>query len=257
MREKLPVLGVVVAAWRDVLDHLAGLARIAWPYYALAVALIALGGVAGHADGPAAGFLAPILGEGTAGIVLTLCTLACAVRWQRHVVLAEPLRGIAPLDGRVLRYAFWNVVVGLIAALPMAAVALAGYGSGAIVVSAEAEAPLTVGPAGMALLGLGGLTTLALLMRLGLVPVGVSVGDPAMGLRRSWETTRGNGLRLLGIMMLLILTFGAFVGIGELLPLLVDTPATTILEALVDLVTGMVAASALAGIYRRLTLAGA
>lgn len=256
MREKLPVLGVAVAAWRDVLGNLPGLARIAWPYYALAAALIVLGSVAGQGDRPA-GFLAPLLGEGVAGIVLALCTLACAVRWQRHVVLAEPLRGIAPLDGRALRYAFWNVAVGLIAALPMAASALAGYAAGAVVVGAEGETPFMVGPAGLALLAAGALAALTLLMRLGLVPVGVSVGDPGMGFRRSWGATRGNGLRLLGVMLLLIPTFGAFAWVGALPSLWLDAAAASVIQALVDLVTGMVAASALAGIYRRLTPAGA
>lgn len=272
MRAKLPVLGLVVAAWRDVLGHLPGLARIAWPYYALALALSLLA-MAGRAGGPTSGggligAIAPALGEGTAEIVLSLCVVACAVRWQRHVVLAEPLRGIAPLDGRVLRYALWNMLVGLVAALPLGAAALLGYATGAIARTPQAEAPFAIGFAGIGLLGLGVAAASFFLMRLCLVPVGVSIDDRAMGLQRSWAATRGNGLRLLGIMLLLVLGFGALATAAAGLQLLVTVAgpenatgailiATSIIEALLDLLTGMAGASALAFVYRALAANGA
>ena len=85
-----------------------GLARIAWPYYALA-AVSAVLGFALTGGSVVAEAAAAVLGPGTASILTALAVLACTVKWQRHVVLAEPLAGIAPLNGRVLRYCLWSV----------------------------------------------------------------------------------------------------------------------------------------------------
>jgi hypothetical protein len=262
MRAKLPVFSQVGAAWRDVLANLPGLARIAWPYYALALALslLVMAGHAGDAEGGLAGLIAPALGEGTAAIVLSLCTLACTVRWQRHVVLGEPLRGIAPLNLRVLRYAFWGFVVGLVAVLPVAAAALAGYAMGAIALEPEATIPLAVDVIGIGLLVLGAAASIVVVMRLGPVTVAVSADDRATGFRRAWEATRGNGLRLLGVMLLLVLSFGA---LGFLLGLAIgaaNLPTEPGIAAavertagsLVELVSGVVIASVTARVYRTL-----
>src|SRR5687768_5435329 len=50
MPAKLPVLGLVGEALRDVFGNLAGLVRIAWPYYALAAALVLAGAVLASED---------------------------------------------------------------------------------------------------------------------------------------------------------------------------------------------------------------
>jgi hypothetical protein len=275
MQGKLPVLGLIGAAWRDVLGHLPGLARIAWPYYALALALSLLAATTepagANGDGGLSGTIAWALGAGTAGIVLSLCVLACAVRWQRHVVLAEPLVGIAPLNRRVLRYVWRSIVVGLITASPVVAAGLVGHALGAITATPEAAAPFGIDAAGIGLIVLGMAAAVVLLMRLGLAPVGASVDDGSMGLRASWAATRGHDLRLFGTMVLLALGFGLLGAVGALLQALiaavgafVAAPAATgaataagaVLDALLDLITGMVAASLFAHIYRLLAASG-
>jgi hypothetical protein len=269
MPAKLPVLGLVGEALRDVFGNLAGLVRIAWPYYALAAALVLAGALLAseEPDGTPTltGAVAPALGGGTAVTILSLCALACIVRWQRHVILGEPLRGIAPLNGRVLRYFLWSVALGLSCAVPLAAAGLAGFSAGLITRTPAGETPYAVGMPGLLLLGAAALVALALFIRLSLVLPAVSADDRSMSLRRSWAATRGNGLRLLGVMVLLALGLGLLGMAAGLLQAALDTAAggstgplapTSLggaaANAALDLLTAVIGASVAAGIYRRL-----
>lgn len=270
---RLTVLGVVGDALRDVFGNLPGLVAIAWPYYAVAAALTLAGGLAlGGPDAGPGGWLLSALGSGTGGIVISLGAVACAVRWQRHVVAGEPLRGIAPLDGRVLRYVTWSLLLGLVAAAPFAAAFALGYATGLIRDQGGAGGtPFALGPAGIALLAAGGLLGALLFVRLGLVLPAVSADDPARPRwRASWEATRGHGARLLGVFVLLGLGMALVGAAGGLIESVFATAAadggergagalaaSLLFNALVDLVAATVGASAAAQVYRRLRPAAA
>jgi hypothetical protein len=272
--EPLPVLGLIGQSLRDVFGRLGGLARVAWAYYALAAALVLLGlavGRAAEATMPA-GVLAGAFAVGTAEVVLSLAVLACIVRWQRHVALDEPLRGTAPLDGRVLRYFLRSILLGLVCALPVAAAALLGLATGTIVRNPEGSgAPFGIGAAGIAILAGGTVAALLLFARLSLVLPAASVGDRDLGLRGSWAATRGHGLRLLAVFLLLLSGLGLLGAVAGMLEALVGavadataepneagTPsvaplvAGAVLDAALDLLAAVVGASATARIYLRL-----
>lgn len=252
---KLPVLRVVGEALRDVTFNLGGLARIAWPYYALAAVLTLVASLA--FGGPWIGEL----GGGAAGIVLSLGALACAVRWQRHVVLAEPLRGIAPLDRRVARYFLWSLALGVVCAVPAACAMLLGLATGAIRRGADGTAPFALGITGTGLLAAGVLLGLFLFVRLGLVLPAASVGDRRVGPRIAWAASRGQLLPLAGIVALLALGVGMLGAVAGLFDAVfrsaadggdTATMAGAVLDALLDLITAVLGASVLAQVYRRL-----
>jgi hypothetical protein len=271
MATKLAVLRLVGDSLRDVFGHLGGLARIAWPYWALAAALVlAERLVVGTGGEPAQGVVTSALGAGTAGIVLSLAALPCAVRWQRHVILAEPLAGVAPLNGRVLRYFLYSALLCLISALPAAGAAMLATALGALRTNEGGATPFAITEGGIALLVAGVALGLLLFVRLSPILPAVSIDDRTTGLRRAWAATRGHGLRLFGTMLLLALGLGILGAVGGLLQALVVAVATAngspdagsagvlsslALDALVDLVSAMVAASVIARIYR--ALAGA
>jgi hypothetical protein len=272
--EPLPVLGLIGESLRDVFGRLGGLARIAWAYYALAAALVLLGLTAGRAAGETmpAGALAAAFAVGTAEIVLSLAVLACIVRWQRHVALDEPLRRTAPLDGRVLLYFLRSVLLGLICSLPAAAAALLGFATGAIVRNPDGSgAPFGIGTAGITVLAGGTILGLLLFARLNLVLPAASVGDRELGLHGSWAATRGHGLRLLAVFLLLLSGLGLLGAVAGMLEALVGAVADAtagpdgagapsaaplvagaVLDAALDLLAAVVGASATARIYLRL-----
>ena len=164
----LNVLGFVGDALRDVFGQLAGLARIAWAWYALAAAF-ALLGLALATSSPLGDLVASIVGGGTVQVILSLAVLACVVRWQRHIVLGEPLRGMAPLNRPVLRYAVWSLALGLICLLPVVVAGLIAFATGAITSNDPGETPFSIDIGGIALLAIGGLLALLLFARLNLV----------------------------------------------------------------------------------------
>lgn len=261
---KPPILGLVGEALRDVFGHLGGLARIAWPYYALAAALILVGGMAlgGSTAGPG-GWLLSAFGAGTASLVTSIATLACIVRWQRHVVLAEPLRGIAPLDGRVLRYALWSFLLCLIGFAPIAAAGVLGFALGLIRHEEGATPPFAIGLPGIALLALGVVVGLFLFVRLMLILPAVSVDDRDTRWRASWQATRAGALRLMGVMILLALGLGLLGAVTGLVTSALTTAMSPeagerielLIGALLDLVSAVIGASLLAHVYRRLRAA--
>jgi hypothetical protein len=259
---KLPVLGVLGEALHDVLANLDGLARVAWPYYLLAAGLGLLGRL--PFGGPA-GWLTSFVVSGTAGIVVSLGVLACVVRWQRHLLLGQELRGIAPLDRHVARYGLWSVALALICAVPALLALALGLATGLVDRQEGSAAPLAIGLPGLALLLAGAGLALFLFVRLGLVLPAASIGDRRMGPRGSWAATRSQGLRLVAILVLLALGMGLVGAAAGLLDaafslVLGSEPGgnlgaattTLVLETVVDLVTAVVGASVTAAIYRRL-----
>lgn len=264
----LNVLGLIGGALRDVFGQLGGLVRIAWPYYALAAAFAALGLMVGVTS-PLAELVAAVVGGGMVQLILSLAVLACVVRWQRHIILGEPLRGTAPLSRPVLRYALWSLALGLVCLLPVAAAGLIGFVADAITVNETGETPYRIGLGGIGLLGVGGLLALLLFARLNLVLPAASVDDRALGLRRSWLATRGHALGLLAVFLTLLLgigLLGALAGLvgaaielasdGAMAP---DAPAATVslvvasaLNLGVDLIAAMIGASVTARLYRHL-----
>lgn len=264
----LPILRLMGAALHDVFGNLTGLVRIAWPYYALAglFALLGLYLARGDLLGDA---VAAIAGGGTAQLILSLAGLACIVAWQRHVLLATPLRGVAPLNMRVLRYATWSFLLTLLCSLPIIAAGLLGFATDLIWHNPADGAPFSIGMPGIGLLALGALATLALFVRLNLVLPAISADDRATGLGRSWALTRGHGLRLFGLFLLLLLglwLLGALAGmLDALLRAIADSSAEAdgapadvplmlgaALDSALDLVSAMLGASLTAGVYRHL-----
>ncbi len=165
----------------------------------------------------------------------------------------------------MLRYFLWSLALGLICALPLAAAGLAGLSAGEITRTPAGETPYTIGASGILLLGSAALVALVLFIRLSLVLPAVSADDRTMSLRRSWAATRGNGLRLLGVMVLLALGLGLLGMAAGLLQAALDTaaggtpeplaPASlggAAVNAALDLLTAVIGASVAAGIYRRL-----
>ena len=254
---RLPVLGLLGDALRDVFGNPGELMRIAWPYYALAVISAAL--PFALASGSS---LAALLGPGTASILVGLAILACSVKWQRHVTLAEPLQGIAPLNLRVLRYTGWSAVIGLLCALPLLLGAALAYATGLISDDPTGAAPYRIGPAGIVVGGIGALAGALLFLRLSLVLPAISADDRSVTMVRSWQLTRGNALRLFAALLLLTLglaMLGAAMGLiqsvlesaaegGQLIPALTGL----ILQAVVNLVASMAGASLIASAYVKL-----
>jgi hypothetical protein len=127
-----------------------------------------------------------------ADLAAVLGLSALAVVWHRMILLSEPLQApFAPIDGRVLRYVVFGVLVSVIAAAPGVAILV------------------VLGLGGMALLAVGLLAGLvvavAIFARLQLVFPGIAIDDAGMRLRVSWDVTRGNGGRLLFGVLLTIL----------------------------------------------------
>ena len=239
---KLPVLRVVGEALRDVAFNLGGLCRIAWPYYALAAALTLAASLIW--DGSWVGEI----GSGMAGVVVSTGILACAVRWQRHVVVAEPLRGIAPLDRRVVGYFLWSLGFGLLCGIPPACAMLLGLATGAILHTPDGPAPFALGIPGVVLLAGGVLCGLLLFVRLGLVLPAASVGDRRIGLRAAWKASRGQLVPLAGIVILLALGLGLLGAVAGLFDAVFRsaagsggsaTVAGVVIDALLDLVTAV------------------
>jgi hypothetical protein len=261
---RLPVLGLLGEALRDVFGNLGGLVRIAWPYYALAAASAVAGfGLSGGS--PLGDAIASVLGPGTASILISLAVLACTVTWQRNVVLGEPLRGIAPLTPRVFRYFLRSVLISSLCALPILAAFALAYGLGLVGADPSGEAPFRIGLPGIAVCLLGALTGFLLVLRLILVLPAASVDDRSLTLARSWQLTRGHAWHLLAALLLVGLGL-ALVGAGlGLIQAALEAaavggsptlPAVTgiVLQSALSLVTSMTAASLLARAYR--TLAG-
>ena len=255
--QPVPVLRLLGAALCNVLGHLGGLARIAWPYYLL-VALCLLGGHALDGSSTLAELFGFLVGPGMASLLAGLAVLACTVQWQRHAILGEPLRGIAPLNGRVARYALWSFALGLLCALPALGAAGLGLASGLIALDPNAAEPFTVGPAGLALLAVGALLSFYLVARMVAFLPAISVDDRGLGLRRAWRLSRGHGLRLLGVVVLLALAVGLLGVVRSLLDMLADGggPAAVAVAAAVqmatDLLSAVFGAGVTAGIYRHL-----
>lgn len=270
--EKLPVLGLVGASLHDVFGNLGGLVRIAFAYYALAAVFAVLGMVL--VDGTwLTDTVAALVGGGTAQLILSLAVLACIVLWQRHVLVAAPLRGTAPLNGRVMRYAWWSLMLSVICGLPVVAAAAGGFAGGLIWFNTDGTAPFGIGTGGIALLSASLILALVLFVRLGLVLPAISADDRTMGLRQSWAATRGHGMRLVGLFLLLLGGLGILGALAGLAQALIDAIAAagtdptleaagmtstagvvagSLLNSLLDLITAMIGASVTARVYRHL-----
>src|SRR4051794_5178581 len=94
-----PVLGMVGRAFEDVWASLGGVARMAWPWYAAALAPTLAGEVAASYGAGSA------LWDVAAGLAGGAAVLACSARWQRYLIMGESLRRPARLDPNVGRHA--------------------------------------------------------------------------------------------------------------------------------------------------------
>src|SRR3954447_11810313 len=110
---RLPVLGMVGRAFEDVWASLGGVARMAWPGYAAALAPTLPGEVAASYGAGSA------LWDVAAGLAGGAAVLACSARWQRHLIMGESLRRPARLDRNVGRYAAALLRVLMLGAAPV------------------------------------------------------------------------------------------------------------------------------------------
>ena len=84
---RLPVLGMVGRAFEDVWASLGGVARMAWPWYAAALAPTLAGEVAASYGAGSA------LWDVAAGLAGGAAVLACSARWQRHLIMGNRCAG--------------------------------------------------------------------------------------------------------------------------------------------------------------------
>jgi hypothetical protein len=154
------------------------------------------------------------------------------------------------------------VALGLIAAAPGLAMMALGLGTGLIVRPGDGETPFGIGVPGILLLAAGGLAGIYLFVRLALVLPAVSVEDRRMGLSGSWGATRGHGLHLLALGVLVVLGLGLFGAVAGLvmaaLTSAFDPEGTgallvvAALDSIIDLASAILGAAVGAVVYRRL-----
>jgi hypothetical protein len=223
--QKLPVLRVAREAYVDVLTNWRGLLRVGGAWLLVPWGL----GLAAAAGAPFLGFLA--------SAVMAVGLAAVAVAWHRHVLLGEPLNGpFAAVDARVGRYLLWTILLGLLMSLP-------------VLIMAPILGPALEGGAGPGAADAGegpGLLMLALpvisialiwaVTRLQLVFPGTAIDQKGLNLARSWQMTRGQGLRLILALMLAALP----VAIASILLVLLfagiaDATGSIIMRMLADL----------------------
>ena len=195
---RLPVLGMVGRAFEDVWAGLGGVARMAWPWYAAALAPTLAGEVAASYGAGSA------LWDVAAGLAGGGAVLACSARWQRHLIMGKSLRRPAQLDRNVGRYAALLRVL-MLSAAPVGLAVLGVVLVGAVRPGADGRPWAGAGAVGTGLVAAGLVAGGVLLARLSLLPPAACVGDPLTGLRRSWRATRGNGVRLLAALLILAL----------------------------------------------------
>src|SRR3954449_11323369 len=200
---RLPVLGMVGRAFEDVWASLGGVARMAWPWYAAALAPTLAPTLAGEV---AASYGAgSALWDVAAGLAGGAAVLARSARWPHHLIMGESPRRPARLDRNVGRYAAALLRVLMLSAAPVGLAVLGVVLVGAVRAGADGRPWAGAGAVGTGLVAAGLVAGGLLLARLSLLPPAACVGDPATGLRRSWRATRGNGVRLLGALLILAL----------------------------------------------------
>lgn len=250
----LPILAIVGRALGQVPPGLSGIVRLVWAYYALAAALL----LAAAWTGPETGaFLGQI-----AALVLAIAGVAAGVRWLRHLILGEPLDGTAHLDRHVVRSFLRSLLVWLVSALPLAA---AGIGVGLLAGEAAPPGGTDVAPglAGWALLAAAAILAAVLFLRLALYPAAAALGVPGFGLRAAWEATRGRTAALLGIFLLGLVVASILAIPGLILALAAEArlptamAAATLVGAVFDTISAILAAGVTAGIWRHLIPEGA
>jgi hypothetical protein len=150
-------------------------------------------------------------------IVSLIATSSMAVNWQRFILRDELGRSLR-IDGNVLRYALFTILLIMAAVLPTALLL-------AIALLAPSVAILAM--PGIVLIG--GIVT-----RLSIRFPAISLGDRAFGFRDAWKVSEGNFWQCLGVFLLswTITLGGLFVlilvgsGVGQLSPMLGDLVMT-------------------------------
>ena len=132
-------------------------------------------------------------------IALLFGMAAVAVAWHRFAILEERPQSVLPFNARrVVHYVARSLLLfAMVGALTMLGVGFASYvGSAVLPPIAMAAIPM------VALL-----VSIYAMLRAGLALPGAAVGDRLWTLERSWQETRGHGLRLLGGMAIISLPF--------------------------------------------------
>jgi len=189
---RLPVLRLVRHAYLDLVGNWRSLVQIGALWLVVPWVLHAIGGP-----------LPAILGD----LALTAGLAAIAVAWHRHLLLGEPLgHRPAPFGAEVARYLAYTVVIVLL--LGVASVLLTVVVAVPGVLLGLAGGPGAEGRPGGPWLAFGilvGAASLLVAMRLQLVLPAAAVGERRVTLAGSWNTTRGNGWRLLAGFVLVTL----------------------------------------------------
>jgi hypothetical protein len=260
---KVPVAEVAAEAYRGVFGRLGLFFDLAWLPLLVVLAAVLIPGLVGDYLMPEA---SPPESAGitAADVIETILALVCfnafAVRWHHAMLFPDPHRvprGIFPRAW--VRFLLYTVVVNLVPAAIVAAVLLAGAGAtpdGLAVVAGAGAAALTL--------------TVALAMRFALLLPAAAFGQP-VSWGAAWRLMRGNTWRLLActaitcvpVMVAVLLLLNGVLAAARFnaaaamaagrLPL-----GAFILHAVVgtllNFVTLALAASVLAGFYRRIVL---
>jgi hypothetical protein len=188
MPEPFPALACAGRSLAHLKAHGRDAIRLGWPWYggALLVALLTPSGVAG---------------ELALRLLTFLAAAVLAAAWSRHVLLGERRPGPARFDRAALKVLGWNLMLGLIVAIPPGA--------------AAAVAPVS-GPAGPFLVAALVLVALWVAARLALALPLAAGGEGIGAAARAWLVSARAGWRLpLGWIALLLVLFAlGFVAFG-------------------------------------------
>jgi hypothetical protein len=209
---KLPVWDVVGQAYSDYFGHFADVLRVSWLWLVMGAALFGvlnwqqwslLGTVIfnsiQHSPFPpsfaATAFGTMALTMGIADVVLFLAFVSIAVAWHRRIILDErpSFCGFNIATRSFWRYIGVGLAIGLLVILPLLLVlvllvvilSIAGKGNHPGI--AFVVVPLMVAAY---------VATIAIALRLSMLLPARAAGDLDLNFARSWNRTRGNGLRI-------------------------------------------------------------
>jgi len=210
MHPKLPIWQTLFTSFALFRRHFGFAVRISWPLWAvLAATTIYLGFTSTPEQAP------DLASSVSVSLIQGFFFCLVAVYWHRNILLHETGAPAVPVrfDGPFWRYLGYAAVFGLAVSIFSIAIAhgvarvLIFFGVGDenfLAAILMAAAPFFVAEAAVA-------------ARVSLVFPAAAVGNTAIGIRRSWQITRGNTWRLIGLALMLLVS-GFVIGFGIGIP---------------------------------------
>ena len=204
--KSLPVFETVGQSLGYSFKNIGLMMRLSWLWVilllVLGAAFLALFGDAAQIEGQTAPDGGAIAGFAVLMIVYFLAIYSIAVGWHRTLLLGEQAGWINFRVGRrEVGYLGYTLLVALLAAFPM----LIGFLIVGALTSFSADSRERLGLGFIAVTAVGVVVMLLLMGRLQLVLPGTAVGDRRVGIRQSFDLTRGNSWRVLGGFLLIAL----------------------------------------------------